>query len=99
MISGKILKHHGWPDNLIRFAKDIARKLEGQGLEREAILARLDDVRQDPGRFLADPLTTRLARECMRMAGKADAPDDALRSQPLQYRVWGAEHIDAGALA
>jgi tRNA-splicing ligase RtcB len=100
VITGKILKLNGWPDGkIIGLAKDAAARLETEGLDREAILARLDAVRQNPGNFLADPLLADLARECLRLAQRdVSKQDDALRSLPLQYPVWGREHIDPAAL-
>jgi len=100
MITGKILKLNGWPDGkIIGLAKAAAEGLEAGGFDRDLILARLDSVRQNPGNFLADPLLADLARECLRLTGR-DTPqqDDTLRSLPLQYRVWGQEHIDGEAL-
>ena len=53
IITGKILKLNNWPEGkLIGLAKAAAEQLAAQGLEREAILARLDAVRSDPGRHL-----------------------------------------------
>jgi hypothetical protein len=42
-ITGKILKLHNWPDGkIIGIAKNIAEQLGDQGLDRETILARLE---------------------------------------------------------
>ena len=100
IITGKILKLNGWPDGkIIGIAKDIATQLSGQGIDRETILARLEAVRQNPGAFLADDLLAGLARECIRITQKDEAPDDELRQRPLEYPIWGRENIDDGALA
>lgn len=101
MITGKILKLNGWPDGKITgLAKAVAGQLEADAFgDRDSILARLDSVRQNPGSFLADPLLADLARECLRLAQRdASKQDEALRALPLQYRVWGEEHIDGEAL-
>ena len=86
IITGKILKLNNWPDGkIIGIAKAIAAELAGQGIEREAILARLDAVRNNPVQFLADPRMAGLARECIRLR---PAPEDALREMreaPLPY--------------
>ena len=99
LISGKILKHHGWPDGkIIGAARAAAEQLSGQGLERDLVLARLDSVRHNPGAFLADPLLADLARECLRL----NAPDPvsaSLREAPLAYPIWGKEAIDPGSFA
>jgi tRNA-splicing ligase RtcB len=100
MISGKILRHHNWPEGkIISLAKAAAEGLETDGLDRDAILARLDSVRQNPGNFLADPLLADLARECIRLNQKDEELDDQLRERPLQYPVWGKEQIDSGSFA
>ncbi len=99
MISGKILKLNDWPEGkVISLAKAAAEQLETDGLDREAILARLDAVRQAPGTFLADPLLADLARECLRLAQKDVELNDELRPRPLQYPVWGESQIDAESL-
>jgi tRNA-splicing ligase RtcB len=101
MITGKILKLNGWPDGkIIGLAKAAAEQLEAGGFgDRDSILAWLDSVRQNPGNFLADPLLADLARECLRLARRHESKqDDTLRILPLQYRVWGEEHIDGEAM-
>ncbi|MBM4425581.1 MAG: RtcB family protein [Chloroflexi bacterium] len=101
MITGKILKLNGWPDGkIIGLAKTVADQLEADGLDRDSILARLDSARGNPGAFLADPLMADLARECLRIAQKESAAaSDDLRPRPLQYPVWGQQHIDSASLA
>ena len=100
VITGKILKLNNWPDGkIIGLAKLAAAQLAEQGLERDAVLERLDAVRGDPGPFLADPLLADLARECIRLARKAEDTSAELREEPLPYPVWGREHIDPGSLA
>jgi len=100
MITGKILKLNGWPDGkIIGLAKDLSTQLASQGLDREAILARLDAVRQNPGQFLADETLADLARECIRLAKKDETPISELRERPLEYPAWGRENIDDEAMA
>ena len=100
MITGKILKLNGWPEGkLIGLAKQAAEALSAQGFERAAILARLDEVRRDPGLYLADPRLADLARECLRQAPAAADSLSELRAAPLAYPVWGRAAIDAGSLA
>jgi tRNA-splicing ligase RtcB len=100
MITGKILKQRGWPEGkVIGLAKTAAATLELQGSERDEILQRLDAVRAAPGDYLADPLLGDIARECLRrQAVDASRIDDELRAAPLDYRTWGAEGIDDGAV-
>ncbi len=102
MITGKILKYHHWPDSLIRFAKHAAEQLGADGLEREAVLAQLDAARTQPIDHLSHPVLAELAREVLRQNPRErDHPEqsESLRERPLQYRVWGQEHIDPGAIA
>jgi len=100
LLTGKILKLHGWPDGrIIGIAKDIGAGLADQGIDRETILSRLDAVRHNPGPFLADPLMADLARECIRLTQKDYAPEENLRDQPLGYPIWGRENIDDGSIA
>lgn len=98
-ITGKILKLNNWPDGrIIGIAKKIGENLSEQGFDREAVLARLEAVRQNPGPFLADELMADLARECIRQAQKDLPSDDALREASLPYPVWGRENIDDGSI-
>src|SRR5262245_51068958 len=99
MITGKILKLRGWPEGRVMgLAKAAAERMEASGLQREALLERLDAVLADPRAFLADPLFADVARECIRRTAPAEPGDDTLRAQALPYAVWGAEHIDRDAL-
>jgi tRNA-splicing ligase RtcB len=99
-ITGKILKLNNWPDGkIIGVAKDAASALAKTGLEREIILARLDEVRRNPGNFLADPQLADLARECLRLLPRPEDTAAGLREAPLPYPIWGREAIDDGSLA
>jgi tRNA-splicing ligase RtcB len=101
MISGKILKTHGWPEGkVIGLAKEAAEALEAAGLERDAVLAWLESVRVDPGTYLADPKLAPLARECLRRAAAETPPaPETLRERPRDYTVWGEELIDPQAVS
>ena len=100
ILTGKILKFNRWPDGrIIGLAKSAGEVLAEEGLDRGAVLARLDAVRKNPGSFLADPTLAELARECIRLANKDEVPPNELRSQPLPYPIWGKENIDQGSLA
>src|SRR5436853_1112959 len=102
MISGKILKLSGWQEGrAIGLAKAAAAALADadQGLDRDAILSRLDAVRANPRDYRADPILGPLATELDRAAREAEerAAVPQLRSEPVPYRVWGEEGIEAGA--
>ena len=99
LITGKILKLHGWSEGkIIGLAKKAAETLAEQGMDRDVILARLDDVRNEPGPFLADTVMADLARECIREFTKDEPPQNALREKALPFPVWGEENIDSGAI-
>lgn len=99
IITGKILKLNNWPDGkIIGLAKDIGNKLVEQGMDRDAVLTKLETVRQNPGSFLADSLFAGLARECIRIAQKDEPSPSDLRESPLPFPIWGAENIDKGAI-
>ena len=101
MITGKTLKRSGWPEGrVIGLAKKAAEQCEAQGVDQDAVLAQLDRVRAQPGDFLSDAVLGNLAREILRTSTpKTIDTSEALRDAPLEYRIWGREHIDDGALA
>src|SRR5947209_12878561 len=103
MVSGKILQKHGWKQGrAISLAKDAAAALADAdvGLDRGAILDRLDAVRSAPAAFLDDPvlgpLATELDRKAREQAEREERPE--LHAEPLPYHTWGREAIDTGAL-
>jgi len=99
-VTGKMLKLRNWPDGkIIGLARKAAQDLAGVEPDQEMILQRLDSVRRDPGAYLADPILADLARECLRIKGKTEVEPADLRGQPLPYKVWGEDHIDAASLA
>jgi tRNA-splicing ligase RtcB len=99
MLSGKILKLHGWPEGkVIGLAKAAAARLEAGGMSRESVLEHLGRVRDEPEAFAGDPVCNDLALECARLRRQSLEPVEApLRAQPLNYRTWGADGIDAAA--
>jgi len=101
MITGKILKRNGWPEGRsIGLAKTAAEQLKSSGMDQDAILARLDRVHAQPGEYLSDATLGDLARETLRLSAPTMiGKSEELRDVPLEYRIWGREHIDDGALA
>jgi tRNA-splicing ligase RtcB len=100
VITGKILKLNNWPDGkIIGLAKDAGTKLMEGGMDRDAVLAKLDAVRGNPGSFLTDTLLADLARECIHITQPAAQPADELLDNPLPFPIWGRENIDDGAVA
>ena len=98
MLSGKILKANGWPEGkIIGLAKAAAEMLAATGMEQDAILATLEQVRAEPGAYLAIPRFSELAREVLRRAAPEPVADE-LREHPQEYAVWGQELIDAQAV-
>ncbi|MGH2501212.1 MAG: RtcB family protein, partial [Ktedonobacterales bacterium] len=101
MLSGKILKAHGWPEGkVIGLAKAAAEQMEREGATQAEILARLKPVRLDPGAYLADPRLADLAREVIRRMAPLERQDDiTLRERPADYAIWGAEQIEPAAIS
>ncbi|GAB4505064.1 MAG: RtcB family protein [Anaerolineales bacterium] len=100
IITGKTLKRRGWPDGkIIGLAKRAAGQLAATEADREAVLMRLEAVRQNPGAFLTDPILTDLARECLRISQKEEPKEENLRKTPLSFQVWGRENVDEASLA
>lgn len=101
MITGKILKAHGWPEGkVIGRAKAAAATLEALRLERAVILDRLDAVLKDPAAYIGDELFAETARELLRREKEEISKEaDVLRKEALPFQTWGMEGIDAGAVA
>ena len=99
MISGNDLIENGWTQGpMIGAALGAARELADSGLGDEAILERLERVRQNPGAAgpNAGPALTNLAEEVRRVeTQKARGAADELR-KPQPYAVWGQELIEEG---
>jgi tRNA-splicing ligase RtcB len=100
IITGKLLKARGWPEGkVIGLAKNIGAKLQAAGMERAQVLDALDKVRANPTDFLADATLGSLAQSCLSHVKVERARyDDKLRESPLDFRIWGAEGIEQGAL-
>jgi tRNA-splicing ligase RtcB (3'-phosphate/5'-hydroxy nucleic acid ligase) len=100
MITGKKLQARGWTQGkVIGIAKTVAARLEASGLEQEAILARLDAVRDDPSTFLEDSLMGGLAHAWLQRQTSKPPEREELRARALDYAVWGRDQIDPAALA
>lgn len=99
MITGKYLKQRGWPEGKLTGAAKLAGwALERAGLSTETALERLDAVRDCPEVFTEDPNLGDLARLVIQRRVEQADPIP-LRAQPLDYRVWGEEHIERAARA
>lgn len=103
-MSGKILKKAGWEQGrALGLARTAAARLAEThaGRDQAAILDRLSSVRQDPHEYLDHPILGSLAAELERAvrekAEREQVPE--LREDPVPYRTWGAEGIDAAAVA
>ena len=96
MITGKQLIDNSWPQGkLIGLALTAANDL---GLEAEAALTKLEEVRANPGQFLADVTLEPIAREWLRIRAQQAIPDDNLRDQPVPSHSWGRAMIDQKAI-
>jgi len=100
MITGKILKNRGWKEGrTVGLAKAAASQLETRGWDESQILAKLDEVLAEPDNFLSDATFNALADELIRRTRSEQSKfDDALRSSPIPFDIWGREGIDAGAI-
>jgi tRNA-splicing ligase RtcB (3'-phosphate/5'-hydroxy nucleic acid ligase) len=104
MISGKILKQSGWKQGrALGLARAAAASLADAHpeMDQDAILNRLDSVRQDVHAYLDHPILGPLAAELERTAREKAEREQVpeLRANPVPYRTWGAEGIDTGAVA
>ncbi|HNO31284.1 MAG TPA: hypothetical protein PKI78_05820, partial [Anaerolineales bacterium] len=64
-------------------------KMIASGMDRDAALAALEAVRNNPGNFLADTLLADLAREILRKNKNNEPSEDTLRESPLPFPIWG----------
>jgi tRNA-splicing ligase RtcB len=109
MTKGKLNGHHHrknpeiqqlgrWKSH--RSCKEAGNKMIANGMERDAALAQLEAVRQNPGSFLADALLADLARECILRKNQKDEPsEDTLRESHLPFPIWGTDNqIDPEAI-
>ena len=102
VMNGKDILALGWPaGKVIGLGLEAAGILESRGLSEEETLARLEEVRQDPGGALereAEGPVAKLAREWVRIgAAEAGASEEGLRDEPLPYHAWGEAGVDDAA--
>ena len=94
-LTGKDLLNAGWESGpALGTALDVAAKLGADNIEPAEILARLDQVRQAPEKFQADPLYGPLAERLIKLAQLRREPPEmveAIRTEPIPYRVWSDE--------
>lgn len=98
-MNGKHIAKLGLVGADIGLALAAANLREDAGLSRDDILSELAGVQASPASYgegvyaaLADSLLARQAKNELHA-------QDALRPEPLSYRVWGADLIEPGALA
>lgn len=99
MINGKVLQGRGWQQGrTIGLAKAAAAKMEAAGVERDAILSRLDEVLATPENFANDAEFGALAAEVSRHTQvEISEAEDALREEELPFQSWGDAGIEKGA--
>ncbi len=90
-VTGRDLLDIGWhPGPVMGAALEVAETLRLDNVEREEILARLNRVRANPVDYQADPLYGGLAERVIKLEIEPEAePDEAIREEPIPYRVWG----------
>ena len=70
-----------------------------EGLDRDAVLARLDALLAAPRDFFEDPIFVDVAHELVRRQSvETSRIESALRPAPLDFPVWGKEGIDDAAI-
>ncbi len=80
MLPCDVLLYYGWPEGrVLDLACDASERLSAAGLQRDAVLVWLEQVRDNPCRFLEDPALAELARE-VRSHTPAESADGV---QPL----------------
>jgi tRNA-splicing ligase RtcB len=99
-ITGKTLVGLGWSEGKpMGRAIALAQQLQANGTPREAVLALLEQVRQSPAEYAADPVAGDLANGLLTaQAQPLEITGSEVRAASLPYRVWGAEGIDPAAL-
>src|SRR5215204_2921054 len=102
-MNGKDILALGWPaGKVIGLGLEAARTLEFRGFSRKEVLARLEEVRQDPGGALereSEGPVAELAHEWVRIgaAESSRASEEELRDEPLPYHAWGEAGVDDAA--
>ena len=97
-ITGEHLKAIGFPQGkAIGIAIQLIEK-HFRNAERETVLQQLAAVAATPENFLEDPLYSTLAIALMPQPETEKGPEIPLLETGLAYRIFGAEHIEEGAL-
>ena len=94
------MKNRGWKEGrTVGLAKAAAEELLTRGWDESQILNKLDEVLADPRAFLSDAAFNALSDELLRRERNDKSKfDDALRSSPVPFPIWGESGIDAGAI-
>ena len=90
IITGRDLIDAGWqPGPLMGTALDVAAALHRDQVERADILARLEQVRQAPELYQADPLVGPLAHQLLALQMQPTDLFARIREVPIPFQVWG----------
>ena len=98
-MNGKHITRLGFTGADIGLALAAASVREDAGVARDDILNEMRAVHASPAQHLTGVYATLAASLQARAEQDALHAHDALRAQPLPYRVWGAHLIDDGAFA
>ncbi|MGY2894312.1 RtcB family protein [Deinococcus sp. UYEF24] len=98
-MNGKHIAKLGLVGADIGLALAAANLREDAGLSREDILSELAGVQASPASYGEGAYAALAVSLLARQAKDELHAQDALRPEPLDYRVWGAELIEPGALA
>jgi len=99
MITGKTLLEHGWPEGpLIGLALDAAATLRSDGIDDDAILARLNHAFSAPASIDENDACYAVAQALLAIQKEAAQKVNYVRDEPLNAPIWGEELIDPQAI-
>lgn len=97
-ITGNDLKHIGYPEGKAIGTAIRIIEQHYRASDRDDILAVLTKVVQYPENYLDDTILGNIAQALIEKPETNDAPVIPLKECGEQYTVFGADHIDAGAI-
>lgn len=97
-LTGKDLRRIGYPEGkIISVALDVMQRNFKHTKQKEA-LELLEKILQKPTDYLQNPTLGKIAAELVEKPKVAGPPEIALSDQRQEYTVFGADHIEPGAI-